>query len=320
VSAGRVLVTGGAGFIGSHVVQALVDRGIPVIATDMREGGHRRLEGVEWFTVDLRDGDAVHRVMHPEVDAVVHLAAATSVLRSVERPAETFATNVTVTANLLERARQLEVETFVFASTNAVVGAAERLPLDEHSRLVPLTPYGATKAAAEMVLSSYGSAFGMRCPALRLSNVYGPGMGGKDTVVPRLLNATRSGTTFEVYGDGSQMRDYVYIDDVIAAVLMAMSAEVTGPIVIGSGTSTTVLQLVEMVRELTGAPLPVRHVSPKQGEMARVLVDNALARSLGWSPTVRLEEGLGRVWSSWHEKPETAGAGSLLAGSPVASG
>jgi UDP-glucose 4-epimerase len=320
VSAGRVLVTGGAGFIGSHVVQALVDMGIPVIATDMREGDHRPLEGVEWLTVDLRDGDAVHRVMHPEVDAVVHLAAATSVLRSVERPAETFATNVTVTANLLERARQLEVETFVFASTNAVVGAAERLPLDEHTRLVPFTPYGATKAAAEMVLSSYGSAFGMRCPALRLTNVYGPGMGSKDTVVPRLLNATRWGTTFEVYGDGSQMRDYVYIDDVVAAVLMAMSAEVTGPIVIGSGTSTTVLQLVEMVKEVTGVPLPVRHVAPKQGEMARVLVDNTLARSLGWRPTVRLEAGLGRVWSSWHEKPETSGAGSPPAGSPVAGG
>jgi UDP-glucose 4-epimerase len=320
VSSGRVLVTGGAGFIGSHVVQALVDMGIPVIATDMREGSQRRVEGVEWITVDLRDGDAVHRVMHPEVDAVVHLAAATSVLRSIERPAETFAANVTVTANLLERARQLEVETFVFASTNAVVGAAEQLPLDERSRLVPLTPYGASKAATEMVLSSYGSAFGMRCPALRLTNVYGPGMGCKDTVVPRLLNATRSGTTFEVYGDGSQMRDYVYIDDVVAAVLMAIGVGVTGPIVIGSGTSTTVLQLVDLVREVTGAPLPVRHVSPKQGEMARVLVDNTLARSLGWHPSVRLEEGLGRVWSSWPQKPETAGPGSPLAGSPVASG
>ncbi len=320
MSGGRVLVTGGAGFIGSHVMRALVERGIGVIATDVREGGHRPVEGVEWITVDLRDGDAVQRVMDPEVDAVVHLAAATSVLRSVERPAETFATNVTVTANLLERARQLEVETFVFASTNAVVGAAEPLPLDEHSRMVPLTPYGATKAAAEMLLSSYGAAFGMRCPALRLTNVYGPGMGSKDTVVPRLLNAARSGTTFEVYGDGSQMRDYVYIDDVVAAVLMAMGVEVTGPVVIGSGTSTAVLPLVQMVREVTGAPLPVRQVPPKQGEMARVLVDNTLARSLGWRPTVCLEDGLGRVWSSWPRQPQAVGAGSPLAGSPVASG
>jgi len=318
VSAGRVLVTGGAGFIGTHVVRALVERGVGVIATDVREAAHAAAEGVEWITVDLRDADAVERVLRPEVDAVVHLSAATSVLRSVERPAETFATNVTVTANLLERARQLEVETFVFASTNAVVGATERLPLDEQSRLLPLTPYGATKAASEMVLSSYGSAFGMRCPALRLTNVYGPGMGGKDTVVPRLLNAARSGTTFEIYGDGSQMRDYVYIDDVVAAVLMAMSAEVKGPIVIGSGTSTAVLQLVEMVGEVTGAPVSVRHVPPKQGEMARVLVDNTFARSLGWRPMVRLQEGLGRVWSSWPRKPQAVGVGSPLGRSPVA--
>jgi len=320
VSGSRVLVTGAAGFIGAHVVRALVERGVGVIATDLREAGHAPVEGVEWITVDLRDADAVERVMRPEVDAVVHLAAATSVLRSVERPAETFAINVTVTANLLERARQLEVETFVFASTNAVVGVTERLPLDEQSRLLPLTPYGATKAAAEMVLSSYGSAFGMRCPALRLTNVYGPGMGSKDTVVPRLLNAARSGTTFQVYGDGSQMRDYVYIDDVVAAVLMAMDAEVTGPIVIGSGISTAVDQLVQLVSEVTAAPLSVRHVPPKPGEMAKVLVDNGLARSLGWRPTVRLEEGLGRVWSSWPRKPHAVEAGSPLAGSPVASG
>jgi UDP-glucose 4-epimerase len=301
----RVLVTGAAGFIGSHVVQALRESGAQVVATDRRDGVDL---GVEFIGVDLRDLDALDRVMPPGVDAVVHLAAATSVLRSLERPAETFETNVAVTAALLERARRVGVETFVFASTNAVVGATDHLPLNEQSSLAPLTPYGATKAAAEMVLSGYSSAYGVRCTALRLTNVYGPGMGSKDSIVPRLMHAARSGAGFEVYGDGTQVRDYVYVDDVVSAVLLAMSADLTGPIVIGSGTPTSVLELLAMVRDVTATPLLVRHVAPKPGEMAKVVIDNAFARRMGWRPTVGLDEGLRRVWASWPGRTEIVAA------------
>jgi UDP-glucose 4-epimerase len=304
VTGRRVLVTGGAGFIGAHVVRALAQRGDDVVIADWRPCAEGGFESV---LVDLRDADAIDRVLQAGVDTVVHLAAATSVLRSVERPAETFATNAAVTAALLERARQIDVRTFVFASTNAVVGVADHVPLNERSPLLPLTPYGATKAAAEMLLSGYASAYGMRCPALRFTNVYGPSMGTKDSIVPRLMNAARSGSTFEVYGDGRHLRDYVYVDDVVSAVLLAMNADASGPIVIGSGTSTSVLELTTMVRDITGAPLRLRHVAPKPGEMARVVVDNALAgRLLGWRPAVGLLDGLARVWASWPDSADVA--------------
>jgi UDP-glucose 4-epimerase len=296
VAGRRVLVTGGAGFIGSHVVHALHDAGADVVVADRFPSDHPSVESIE---IDLTEPDAADKVVGPEVDAVVHLAAATSVLRSVARPAETYTTNVAVTAALLEAARRGGTRTFVFASTNAVVGSAERLPIDESTPLRPLTPYGATKAAAEMLLSCYRSSFAIRCLALRLTNVYGPRMAGKDSIVPRLMRAARSGAKFEIYGDGQQIRDYVYIDDVVAAVLLGLRGQGDGPLIIGSGASTSVLDLIETVRQVTGADVPSYQGPAKPGEMAKVIVDTARARSLGWQPTVSLHDGLARVWSSW---------------------
>jgi len=293
----RVLVTGGAGFIGSHVVRALVGHGAEVTVADLRpcvEAGARSVVG------DLTDPGAVEAALDPGTEAVVHLAAVTSVLGSIERPVETFQTNVALTAELLERARVAGVGTLVLASTNAVVGSGggERR-IDEWSTLRPLTPYGATKAAGEMLLSASTSSYDVRGVALRLTNVYGTGMGLKDSVVARIMRAAESRATFEVFGDGRQVRDYVYVDDVVAAVLLALTADVAGPLVIGSGTSTSVLGLLDQAREATGAALPVRHVPPKSGEMAGVAVDNGHARSLGWRPTVDVADGLARVWEAW---------------------
>jgi UDP-glucose 4-epimerase len=296
VAGRRVLVTGGAGFIGAHVVHALHDGGADVLVADLRPSRHPGIESVQ---VDLTDADAIERALPQGVDAVVHLAAATSVLRSVARPAETYAANVAVTAALLERARQTGTGTFLLASTNAVVGAAERLPIDESTPLRPLTPYGATKAAGEMLLACYHSSYDMHTMALRFTNVYGPQMAAKDSIVPRLMRAARTGTTFEVYGDGQQLRDYVFIDDVVAAVLMGLGGQGDGALVIGSGSSTSVQDLIATIQDITGAQLPFRHVAAKAGEMARVVVDISRARSLGWRPAVSLHEGLARVWSSW---------------------
>jgi UDP-glucose 4-epimerase len=305
VAGRRVLVTGGAGFIGSHVVLALIDAGADVVVADRLLYGHPHDESIE---IDLTEAGAADEVLGPEVDAVVHLAAATSVLKSVALPAETYATNVAITAALLERARKVGTGTFVFASTNAVVGPAERLPIDESTPLRPLTPYGATKAAAEMLLSCYRSSYDIRGVALRLTNVYGPRMAGKDSIVPRLMRAARSGATFEIYGDGQQLRDYVFIDDVVAAVLLGLGGRGDGPVIIGSGSSTSVLDLIETVRRVTGAELPSYQGPAKPGEMAKVIVDIGRARSLGWQPSVSLHDGLARVWSSWAaDAPDAAG-------------
>ncbi len=160
--------------------------------------------------------------------AIVHLAASTSVLRSVERPAQTYADNVAVTQELLELARIRGVSRFLLASTNAVVGDVGTTTITEELPLRPLTPYGATKAACEMLLSGYAGAYGMTTCALRFSNVYGPGMAHKDSFVPRLMRAALSGSTVRIYGDGSQRRDLVHVDDVVRGVLLGWDSRYTG--------------------------------------------------------------------------------------------
>ena len=234
------------------------------------------------------------------VDAIVHLAAVTSVLRSVEHPELTHRTNVTATAALLEAARVAGVRALVFTSTNAVVGPMEDPAISESSRLRPLTPYGATKAAAEMLMSAYTEVYGLRCACLRLTNAYGPGMEAKDSIVARLMRAIRTGARFEIYGDGRQVRDYVHVSDIVAAMRLALASDSwRGPTVIGSGTSLSVLEVVDAVKKVSGASLSVRHGPAKPGEMPAVIVDTSRARAAGWSPRYDLAAGLVGVWQEW---------------------
>jgi UDP-glucose 4-epimerase len=293
----RVLVTGGAGFIGRRVVRTLLESGADVTVADKQPfpravvaGGVRAIRG------DLRDPDIAARALRAGTDAVVHLAAVTSVLRSVEDPAGTYEVNVAVTANLLELARKHAVGTFLLASTNAVTGDVGRQVITERTPLRPMTPYGATKAAGEMLLSSYAAAYGIQACALRFSNVYGPGMAAKDSFIPRLMRAARSGTGVDVYGDGAQLRDLVHVDDVIQGMLTAWRAGHVGPLIVGYGRSESVNNVIEAARRATGKPIPVRHVPAKRGEMPAVLVDISAARALGYEPAYDLASGLRTVW------------------------
>jgi UDP-glucose 4-epimerase len=188
----------------------------------------------------------------------------------------------------------------VLASTNAVVGAGASGVLSESAPLGPLTPYGATKAASEMLLSCYNAAYGVRGVALRFTNVYGPGMSEKDSVVPRLMRVAASEGALDVYGDGLQVRDYVNVADVVSAIVMALRTPgLSGPVVIGSGSSVSVLDLVEVVQKALGTPLRVNHVPAKPGEMPAVIVDNSVARTWGWAPLVTLEDGIAEVAAEW---------------------
>jgi UDP-glucose 4-epimerase len=167
--------------------------------------------------------------------------------------------------------------------------------------LNPLTPYGSTKAAGEMLMSAYTASYGLRCACIRLTNVYGPGMQAKDSIVARLMRGIRLGTTFEVYGDGTQVRDYVHVADVVAAMRLGLlSDDWAGPTVIGSGTSLSVLEVIEAVRKVSGAEVPFTHGPAKAGEMPAVIVDPSRAHAAGWTPQFpNLDDGLIGVWDEW---------------------
>lgn len=293
----RVLVTGGSGFIGRHVVADLIGAGARVRVVDLKEHPD---SGIDLVLGDIADRDVLERAFDGGFDGVVHLAAVTSVLRSMEHPELTFRTNVEGTHALLEASRAAGATSLVFASTNAVTGPMEAPAISESATLGPLTPYGATKAAGEMLMSAYTASYGLRCAVLRLTNVYGPGMQAKDSIVARLMRAIRLGTTFEIYGDGTQVRDYVHAADVTAAARLGLTSDRwSGPMVIGAGRSLSVLEVIDAVREATGAELDVRHGAARPGEMPAVIVDPSHARAAGWSPRFTFEEGLAGVWEEW---------------------
>jgi UDP-glucose 4-epimerase len=312
VAGRRVLVTGGSGFIGRHVVAALANGGAAVRVIDLQ--AHPDPE-VDIVIGDIADVTALKRAFEGGFDSIVHLAAVTSVLRSVQEPERTFATNVIGTNAVLAAGRAAGVTSLAFASTNAVTGPMQAPKITEAATLKPLTPYGSTKAAGEMLMSAYTASYGLRCACIRLTNVYGPGMQAKDSIVARLMRAIRLGGTFEIYGDGNQVRDYVHAHDVVAAMQLALvSDDWAGPIVIGSGTSLSVHEVVQAVRDVSGAELPVRHGPAKPGEMPAVIVDPSRAHAAGWSPRYpQLADGLVGVWEEWStadvEAPEAAAGG-----------
>jgi UDP-glucose 4-epimerase len=221
----------------------------------------------------------------------------------VERPTQTYADNVAVTQELLELARIRDVSRFLLASTNAVVGDVGTTTITEQLPLQPLSPYGATKAACEMLLSGYAGAYGMSTCALRFSNVYGPGMAHKDSFVPRLMRAALSGATVRIYGDGTQRRDLVHVDDVVRGVLLGWESRHVGSVIIGSGLSVSVLELVDTVRRVTGRPLRTEHVAAQGSEMPAVVLDlSHSADAIGYRPAVELADGLASTWRYFRDE------------------
>lgn len=298
---GPVLVTGGAGFIGRHVVARLRRDGHAVTVADHHPHPD---PGVRSVTGELRDPAVLDQAVDG-VAAIVHLAAMTSVLGSIERPVEIHQVNVDVTAALLDLARVREVEAFVLASSNAVTGNVGDQTITEEMPLAPLTPYGATKAAAEMLASGYAGAYGLRAPMLRFSNVYGPGMRHKDSLIPRLMRAAAAGGSVEVYGTGEQRRDLVHVGDIAEAVALAARGWPTGPVIVGSGHSPSVNEIIDAAREATGRPIATTAVPAKPGEMPAVIIDIAKARRLGYAPRVGLIDGLR---GAWHDFEAATGA------------
>jgi UDP-glucose 4-epimerase len=302
----RCLVTGGAGFIGSNLVDALLARGDQVtVLDDLSTGRRENLDaalaaGAALVELDVRDAEAVAEAAgaaRPE--AIFHLAAQIDVRKSVADPAFDAAVNVGGTANLLEAARTVGAGRFVFVSTGGAIygeGAGKELPLDESAAVEPLSPYGQSKFAAEGYLALYGRLYGLSSVALRLGNVYGPRQDplGEAGVIAIFCGKLRGGGQPTVFGDGTQTRDYIYVGDVVTAALAAAGGEATGPINVGTGVETDVLELARLLRDLDGAEsFEPEFAPPRAGEVQRISIDPARAgRELDWRAEVGLEEGL----------------------------
>lgn len=289
----RVLITGGAGFIGRRLARSLAREGHEVTVLDLLPAHD---DTVTSLIGDIRIQADVARAVQPGVDVIFHLAAFTSVVGSIEDPGAAYETNVTGTFNLLEAARAAGVRSFLLASSGSVAGEVGDAVITERSPMHPLSPYGATKAAGEMLLSAYAGSYGMTTCSTRFTNVYGPGMEAKDSFIPRLMRAARDGKGVQVRGDGTMMRDVVHVDDIVAGVTAAWGAGHVGPVIFGSGQSISVNEMVEAARIVTGAPIPVEHVPVGPGEMPAVKVDTSVAQGLGYKPAYDLKSGLATVW------------------------
>jgi UDP-glucose 4-epimerase len=299
----RALVTGGAGFIGSNLVDALVARGDHVHVLDDLSTGRRENVAPEatLHEVDLRDAARVAAVIGAaSADVVFHLGAQIDVRVSVADPALDAAINVGGTVNVLEGARKAGVRRIVNSSTGgAIYGDADRVPTPEDQVPAAMSPYGQGKFAAEGYCGLYRRLYGMSVVSLRYANIYGPRQDphGEGGVVAIFCGRLLEGGVPTVFGDGLQTRDYTYVGDVVAANLAAASADVTGAYNVGTGVETTVLDLIAALREQgDGRPFEAEHLPERTGEVHRSCVDPSLARDvLGWKAEVALAEGLERT-------------------------
>jgi UDP-glucose 4-epimerase len=294
----RAVVTGGAGFIGSHVVDALLARGDEVYVVDDLSTGKREnvATGAQLHEADIRrDVDRVFDEVTPEL--CFHLAAQADVRVSVERPDHDADVNVIGTLRVLEASRRRNTK-IIFSSTGgAIYGECDGPAREDHPRL-PLAPYGVSKLAGEEYLAAYNRLYGSEHVSLRYGNVYGPRQDpkGEAGVVAIFMNRLRDGETPRIFGNGKQTRDYVYVGDVVAATLAAADHE-GGVFNVGTGQETSVLDLYEHVQRVSGITREPEFADPRPGELQRSVLDLTLAqRELGWRPTHSLEDGLAETW------------------------
>src|ERR1041384_957840 len=302
----RILVTGGAGFIGTHLVEKLLAAGNEVVIVDDFNDfydpqiKHANIAGfakdVTVCCIDLHDGAAVRGLFHREkVDAIVHLAARAGVRPSIQLPQLYYDTNVMGTLHLLEAARVTGIERFVFASSSSVYGASKTVPFSEDQHLTQtLSPYAATKVAGEFLCSTYSHLYQMRVVALRYFTVYGPRQ-RPDLAIHQFTRRIFAGQPIDQFGDGTTQRDYTYIDDIIQGTMAALDYD--GPLydIFNLGESQTIQlkDLILAIENAVGKKAKINRLAEQPGDMPRTYADISKARKLlGYNPTTKLSEGL----------------------------
>ncbi len=333
----NVLVTGGAGFIGSHLVTRLLELGAQVrVLDDLSTGRRENLTAVA-SRIDFREGSLTHRGhVHSAlegIDYVLHEGAIPSVPRSIDDPATSHAANVDGTLTLLIEARHAGVKRLVYASSSSVYGNPETLPVRETFPTGPLSPYAVQKLAAENYCRVFYQVYGLETVSLRYFNVFGPGQNPKSVyaaVVPKFITAALEGRKIQVYGDGEQSRDFTYIENVVHANLLALVAPnaAGGVFNTACGHGITLNEILDAIRDISGRELDVEYLPPRTGDIRHSLADiRAAGEVLGYRPLKTVRQGLERTYdwfarrAGLHEPDEpipVAGEGTADAGDPLA--
>ncbi len=309
----RILVTGGAGFIGSHTVDALVAAHQVSVLDDLSAGKRGQVNpAARLHEADLRDAVAVARILEAErPEVIVHLAAQMDVRRSVADPAFDAQVNLAGFLNLMEAARRNGLRRVVFSSTGgAIYGEQEQFPCGEDHPSRPVSPYGVAKLATENYLFFYRAQYGIEYSSLRYANVYGPRQDshGEAGVVAVFCGRILKDLPCVIYGDGAQTRDYVFVEDVVRANLAAVERAASGPLNIGTGVETSVNSLYSALASMAGVERPPEHAAARLGEQRRSAISAERAeRVLGWRPRVALREGLGRTWRYFGDRAGGSG-------------
>jgi UDP-glucose 4-epimerase len=290
-----ILVTGGAGFIGSHLAEALIDDNDVTVLDDCSRGSRSAIsDAVEFVDGDVRDAATVEDAC-TDVDIVFHQAANISVDRSIEDPVGSHRVNVDGTLNVLEASRDADARV-VFASSAAVYGEPSAIPVAEGQPKSPSSPYGAEKLSADRYVRLYADLYDLEAVALRYFNVYGPGGIGTDYsgVIDAFLARAQRGEELPIHGDGTQTRDFVHVSDVVRANLLAAETEHVGAAYnVGTGQSVTINRLAELIVDVTDSTSDIVHTSPRAGDIGESEADIERARTrLGYRPRTTLREGL----------------------------
>ncbi len=309
----NILVTGGGGFIGSHLVDLLLLNGHSVRVLDNFSTGSRnnlpsQNERLEILEADIRDPKAVEQSVH-EVEAIVHLAAIASVQASVEDPVGTHAVNLVGTVNLLEAARRHGIKRFVFASSAAVYGNAQQLPVTEDTPLAPLTPYAADKLASEYYIDFYRRQHGLQPVVFRFFNIFGPRQDPSSPysgVISIFMQRAINGQPITVYGDGEQSRDFVFVADLVELLKQA-SVTTNGselPMNVGNGQGTDLNQLLKLIGDFSGKELDVEYVARRPGDIKHSQADNCrLRQRMKYESRYPVEVGLQKTYE-WYQGQE----------------